>query len=276
MLINFNYFQNFNTVIETASNETDFEYRDCSKSNKRGPYGKKYSAEDLQDALDEIRSGSLSVYGASSKFNIPKQTLNDKIKGKHTKKPGSEQILSNELEDRLAAHISFNAEFGTPLTKTQILKIAGEMANLNPDPAKHFKNGAPSSAWLKGFKKRHSPSSPRTKRLRFSQTRKSALMFTTPFVPSRRHQGSCQRSQANSTMKTQLDSSTNIAYSDKSVEEDIEKLVDNISDTVKQLGALLTVHDPVKLLNVLVIRQNLNIIKYNSIVISDDENQDEN
>ena len=41
----------------------------------------------------------------------------------------------------------------------------------------------------------------------------------------------------------------------------IEKIIEKIDDSVKQLGILLRVHDPQKLLNVLIIKQQLNIIK---------------
>jgi hypothetical protein len=42
---------------------------------KRGPYSKKYTEKNVQDALIEIESGSINVFGASKKFNIPDQTV---------------------------------------------------------------------------------------------------------------------------------------------------------------------------------------------------------
>jgi Tc5 transposase DNA-binding domain/helix-turn-helix, Psq domain len=132
------------------------------EQTKRGPYAKKYTAEDLRTALDEVGSGSLSVYAASKKFNIPKQTLNDKVQAKHSSNPRSEKILSEVEENRLVAYILLNADAGNPLIKSQILKIAGEIASLNPDPTKHFKNGSASPSWLDNFIKRHPEISRRT------------------------------------------------------------------------------------------------------------------
>jgi helix-turn-helix, Psq domain len=54
---------------------------------KRGSYANKYTEENIRMTLNEIGSGSLSAYAASKKFNIPRQTLSDKIKDEHALNP---------------------------------------------------------------------------------------------------------------------------------------------------------------------------------------------
>lgn len=54
----------------------------------------KYSPETLQKALDEVKTGALTAYAAHKKYDIPKSTLSDKLKGIHS------QALGNETAER--------------------------------------------------------------------------------------------------------------------------------------------------------------------------------
>lgn len=132
-----------------------------SKKACRGKYFKKYSQNDISNALSEIKSGS-SVLKASKKFHIPPQTLRDRIVNKHSDSHGVSKVLSDDQENRLREFILMNASYGSPLTTSEILKLAGEMSTLNSEEAKQFKKGKPSHSWLHGFLKRHGDISART------------------------------------------------------------------------------------------------------------------
>lgn len=137
--------------------------QNTSKVSKNDSCTKKYSEDDMQNALEECKNTSLSICAVSKKFNIPRQTLSDKIKGKYSSSgSGNQKTLSAEEENRLAEYILLNADAGNPLTKVQIMKIAGEIANLNSDTTKHFKNGSASPSWVGDFIKRHPHISRRT------------------------------------------------------------------------------------------------------------------
>lgn len=62
---------------------------------------KRYSDENLQKAVSEVKSRSASAYQAGKKYNIPKTTLATKLKGQHGKKYESETVLSIDLENQL-------------------------------------------------------------------------------------------------------------------------------------------------------------------------------
>ena len=57
------------------------------KSNKKRTYGY-CSNEDLQKAINAVKSKQMTLRKASEAFNVKKSTLHDHVKGKHNKKPG--------------------------------------------------------------------------------------------------------------------------------------------------------------------------------------------
>ena len=64
---------------------------------------RKYTEEQLQNALREIRENHLSYREASAAYGIPKTTLADKIKGRSKPtlmKKGKSTNLSQEVEAR--------------------------------------------------------------------------------------------------------------------------------------------------------------------------------
>jgi Tc5 transposase DNA-binding domain len=63
--------------------------------------------------------------------------------------------LTEVDEELLASWILLWADCGLPKTKSQILTVAGEIASLDADANKHFKNDTPSSFWFANFLKRH-------------------------------------------------------------------------------------------------------------------------
>ena len=128
----------------------------------RGKYQNKYSTEDVNSAVLEVRSGLLSISAASNEFNVPVQTLRDRLKGKSTQQKKTLQVLDDQQESQLTQYILLRADFGNPMTKGQILKVAGEIACLDKDRTNSFKNGSPSSSWINRFIQRHPEISLRT------------------------------------------------------------------------------------------------------------------
>ena len=116
----------------------------------------------MKSAITEIKSGSLSVSAASHKFNVPDQTLRDQLKSKPKQQHQTLQILDEQQENQLAQYILLQADFGNPMTKCQILKVAGEIADLDKDRKNSFKNGSPSPSWINRFVQRHPEISLRT------------------------------------------------------------------------------------------------------------------
>lgn len=138
----------------------DIEVNEGYKNPKS--YFKNYSENDLQLALEEVRNNCLTCYAAAKKFNIPKETLRKRVKGLSSGKHGAEKVLSEEQERELEEWILLHAANGSPKTRKEISKAAGEIAALHPDSLKHFKEGRPGKTWLKLFLKRHPSISQRT------------------------------------------------------------------------------------------------------------------
>lgn len=79
-----------------------------------------YSEEALQAAVEEVRSGSSTQNAASRKYNVPKATLNAKVRNKvpMERKMGPPPILLKSEEERLSIWILGKAKLGFPMHPT--------------------------------------------------------------------------------------------------------------------------------------------------------------
>jgi hypothetical protein len=149
--------KNVNETSEDYSPEVE-EYIEESVSTtakKRGKYFKSYTEEDVEIAIKEIQGNETSIYKAANKFQIPKSTLMDRLKGKSSSQHGKSQILSPELEQEVVEWLIRCGKMGDPRTKDELMKAVSELAKLSPDEHNRFKNEFPSSFWLQLFMKRH-------------------------------------------------------------------------------------------------------------------------
>lgn len=135
---------------------------DESQGAKRGKYSTKYTESDLQEAVQKIRNQEMSYGAASQMYKVPKATLFNKTKNEHNGPRGATTILTKVQEDELADWILLHQQYGDPRTKRDIILAAGEIAKLDEDSSKHFKNGVPTSGWVEGFLKRYPMISYRT------------------------------------------------------------------------------------------------------------------
>ena len=78
-----------------------------SKSRKsRGSYVRRYSSRNMDDAIKVVKTGS-SMYKASKQFNIPYQTLRDKINNRY---PGSKAGIRTILKQPKEEHVNDNVD----------------------------------------------------------------------------------------------------------------------------------------------------------------------
>ena len=110
----------------------------------------------MVSAMEAVSQGT-AVSTATKTFNVPRKTLDDRVKGmvKHGTKPGPDTVLNEEEEAALMSYLVYMAQRGFPLTRTMtmafawaIAKRAGNAERFNPDlgPGKH---------WWSNFCKRH-------------------------------------------------------------------------------------------------------------------------
>lgn len=119
---------------------------------------KKYTKEDLINALEEISGGS-SIYAASKKFKVPESTLKSRFNFKRRDQSGRKPLLEIEIETKLAHWIIESAAIGDPRTKEEVLTAAAELSNLDKTQAK---KDLLSNGWLTRFLKRNPKVSFRT------------------------------------------------------------------------------------------------------------------
>lgn len=77
---------------------------------------KSYSSENVEKALDEVKTNKLSLTKAAKKYGIPKGTLINKIHENHTKTVGKPCELTPEEENSIKCHILTTSEWGFPFT----------------------------------------------------------------------------------------------------------------------------------------------------------------
>ena len=95
----------------------------------------------------------MSITEASRKHQVPRKTLDDRIKKKvvHGTQPGPSTAMTKEEEGALVSYLVYMAQQGFPLTRT--LTKAFAIAIQTGEESRFGKDG-PSEHWWTGFKRR--------------------------------------------------------------------------------------------------------------------------
>ena len=121
---------------------------------KRGPQ-RVHAQGVLDEAIQMVRTGRMSVRKASRIYSIPKSTLNDHATCRSTMQhKGPQPYLNKDIEDRIVHWLTKMARIGYGQTKELLLDKVQEIVNrLNiPTP---WENGRPSKCWYELFMKRN-------------------------------------------------------------------------------------------------------------------------
>ena len=116
---------------------------------------KSYSDEQLHQALDAVRTGTMSLRKAHSVFNIPLGTLSNKMKKRHFKPTGHPTAFSDVEEKAFCAHIETVSTWGFPFDTFDIRMLAKTYLDAEGRNVKQFSSNLPSLDWAKAFLKRH-------------------------------------------------------------------------------------------------------------------------
>ncbi|KAJ8301068.1 hypothetical protein KUTeg_020055 [Tegillarca granosa] len=101
-----------------------------SAAFKRVGY-RNYSAESLTSAYIEVNDGLLTVAKAARKYNIPDQTLRDRVSGyinAESFKSGPAPVFNIEQKSRLVNHTKYMESIGYGYTRADVLDIATDYA----------------------------------------------------------------------------------------------------------------------------------------------------
>ena len=107
-------------------------------------------------AIGDVKDHSLTVTTAARKYNVPRKTLDDRIKGKvvHGTHPGVSTVLTAKEESALVVYLVYMAQRGYPLTRTLTKAFAMAIAVRSGNEGRFGKEG-PSGHWWTGFRQRH-------------------------------------------------------------------------------------------------------------------------
>jgi hypothetical protein len=113
-----------------------------------------YTREQLDEAVDKVKSKTLGINEASRQFKIPSRTLRRHVKGGLAEKPGHAPTLTPEEVDAVVVGLITRARKGFPATWLH-LRVA--IIDIVSDGRKsHFPADGPSRKWIASFLARHS------------------------------------------------------------------------------------------------------------------------
>lgn len=98
------------------------------RNYKRKTNRASYSKETLDNALDEIHRGCLTLHQAAEKYEIPYSTLQSRKKGRRGKSSsqGRQTAIPEEYERKLAEGLITMEKWGWGLCRKEVLNIVGE------------------------------------------------------------------------------------------------------------------------------------------------------
>ena len=107
-------------------------------------------------AIADVKDQNLTVTAAARKHNVPRKTLDDRIKGKvvHGTHPGISTVLMAKEESALVSYLVYMANRGYPLTRTLTKAFAMAIAVRSGNEGR-FGKDSPSEHWWTGFRQRH-------------------------------------------------------------------------------------------------------------------------
>ena len=121
--------------------------------------GSSWSEDNMKRALEEIKSGSISMRKASVKYGIPRTTLLSRISrstaGPVVNKGGFKPVFSSEMEEELRKHIIQLEKLFYGLSTNDLRRLAYEFAESNGIVHPFNKNRRMAGKdWLQSFLKR--------------------------------------------------------------------------------------------------------------------------
>ncbi|KAJ8917912.1 hypothetical protein NQ315_002605 [Exocentrus adspersus] len=118
------------------------------------PYAN-YTEENLQKAISDIKSKTLTLRQASNKYKISLGTLSRKCNNKNMKKVGRPTVLSETEERHIAEGLLIAAEWGFPLSTRDLQEVIHSYLEKLGRQEIRFKENYPGKDWVSYFQERH-------------------------------------------------------------------------------------------------------------------------
>lgn len=111
---------------------------------------KNFTEADLERALAAIRDG-MSQAAASRRFKISRGTLQNKLKGEHTRPPGHPTVFTPAEEQLLTKTLVTVSNWGFPFTKVDIRELIHKYLQKKGRNVKEFHDNVPGHDYLENF-----------------------------------------------------------------------------------------------------------------------------
>ena len=137
--------------------------RNYVRKTIKGADGNRYSKEDLQHAVADVRNGNRTLCGASRFYDIPKTTLKHHVQGtrgsigkvaENGEGGGGKTEIPLKNENELANCLKVLEKWGFGISKEEVLDIVQAYVKSNELDTR-FKDGRPGFDWFFNFKQRH-------------------------------------------------------------------------------------------------------------------------
>ncbi|KAJ4436215.1 hypothetical protein ANN_18845 [Periplaneta americana] len=128
------------------------------RTYKKAPGKRNYmncSQDKLEECLKLTREGVLTQRQAAKTYGIHRNTISNKLLGKHQKLSGCPTVFSKQEEQAFVDHCTVLAEWGFPLDKIDLRVAVKAYLDQNGRREKRFQNNMPGDDWAKSFLERH-------------------------------------------------------------------------------------------------------------------------
>ena len=114
----------------------------------------KYSLADVEAAIEAVERRKITQREASKHYGIPRETLQNRLHGKHAGKIDGQPVFTVEKETAFAIHCSMLSEWGFPLDFLDIRLMAKAYLDQMGRRENRFEVNVPNFYWVRSFLKR--------------------------------------------------------------------------------------------------------------------------
>lgn len=115
---------------------------------------KNYTSEMLQLAVESVANSTITTREAEKQFGIPRRTIVNRLKNRHSKPVGKPTRLSEEEENKLINVVIASADYGSPLTKLDLRILVHNYLKKNGKDY-IFNKKMPGEKWVNNLLSRH-------------------------------------------------------------------------------------------------------------------------
>ena len=127
------------------------DYKRCERGTQTY---QAYTTESLEQCLQNVTNGNLSMRKAAEIYKIPHATIKNKLEGKHSKGVGGQTVFTRKEEELFVSRIISMCNWEFPLDKFDLRMVVSAYLTKQKRIVHHFKENIPGDDWPTSFMKR--------------------------------------------------------------------------------------------------------------------------